>query len=92
MTKLELTTKAPISLKLLLAAVLSWWQKLWWCKLWKWHNWTSKAQQEIIPTDLTIDGFCDYATMYCDRCGHISELSTQFTKEIKAKCKNSELK
>jgi hypothetical protein len=72
--------------------ILSWFKELWFCKLWKYHKWTSKAEQEIMPTDLSIEGYCDYATMYCQRCGHISELSIKFTNRMKATCKNSESK
>ena len=52
--------------------------RLWWCKIWKWHKWTSAVQQGILATPeqlSTIEGFWNYAAMYCDRCGHISELS-----------------
>lgn len=43
------------------------------------HDWTSAAMQGEPPTDEQIangvDGFFDYATMYCRRCGHVSKLS-----------------
>lgn len=43
------------------------------------HDWTSAAMEGLPPTDEQvangIDGFYDYATMYCRRCGHVSELS-----------------
>lgn len=37
------------------------------------HDWTCAAEQGIkaTPEQLKdIDGFWDYATMYCNRCGH----------------------
>ena len=43
------------------------------------HEWTSSAQEGKQPTAKQlhngVDGFWDYATMYCKRCGHVSELS-----------------
>ncbi|MCK5601804.1 hypothetical protein KAR91_08050 [Candidatus Pacearchaeota archaeon] len=43
------------------------------------HDWTSAVQQGIPPTqqqiDAGVDGYYDYATMYCRRCGYVSELS-----------------
>jgi len=43
------------------------------------HQWTSAAQEGIPPTQKQLDdgmeGFLDYATMYCKRCKHVSELS-----------------
>jgi len=52
-------------------------------KIWEWmlchwlgdHNWTCAAEQGIKATQQQVDagvaGFYDYATMYCDRCGHV---------------------
>ena len=71
---------------------MSYLKKIWWCKIWRWHNWTSKVLQNSPPTDLTIDGFCNYASMYCTRCGEVSNLSKQFTNKIKDKCKSLESK
>lgn len=38
------------------------------------HAWTCAAEQGIKPTQKQIDdggdGFFDYATMYCKRCGY----------------------
>lgn len=54
---------------------------VWNCKIWKFHKWTSAAQKGFPPTDEQIKngikGFYDYATMYCERCGHISKLSNR---------------
>jgi len=39
------------------------------------HNWTCKANEGIAPTKQQLssgmDGFKDYARMYCKRCGLI---------------------
>ena len=39
------------------------------------HDWTSKAQQGIKPTEEELSrglaGFDSYATMYCARCGEV---------------------
>ena len=59
--------------------------KLWNCKIMKSHKWTCKAHQGIKPTDMSVEGFCEYATMYCERCGYISELSRRFTDNYKTK-------
>lgn len=61
--------------------------RLWNCRIWKFHDWTSAAQQGIPPTPeqlKSVDGFWDYATMYCKRCGRISNLS----KRVKCNYKN----
>ena len=54
---------------------------VWNCKIWKFHKWTSAAQKGIPPTNEQIkngiEGFYNYATMYCERCGHISKLSNR---------------
>ena len=56
-----------------------WFLKLWFCWIWKDHDWTSACQKGIPPTTEQlkggVEGFYDYAKMYCDRCGHVSELS-----------------
>ena len=43
------------------------------------HDWTCAALQGIKPTQAQLHGgmagFDDYATMYCARCGKVSELS-----------------
>jgi len=67
--------------------------KLWWCKLWRFHDWTSQVYKKEPPPEInTIEDYCKWAEMYCDRCGHVSELSKNFTKEMKERCKNLELK
>ena len=49
------------------------------CKILKNHVWTSKAEQGIKPTPEQInggvDGFWDYAEVYCSKCGETSSLS-----------------
>jgi len=54
-------------------------KKIWMCHLLQSHDWTCAAEQGIPPTEkqLTdgIAGFWSYATMYCGRCGKVSELS-----------------
>jgi hypothetical protein len=39
------------------------------------HDWTCAAGEGIKPTQKQIDdgleGFYDYATMYCKTCGHV---------------------
>lgn len=50
------------------------------CKLWGLHDWTCAAEQGIPPTTeqlKSLDGFYDFAKMYCKRCNHISELSNR---------------
>jgi len=42
------------------------------------HEWTCKAEQGIPPPKLgvrDIRGFYEYAIMYCDKCGKISDIS-----------------
>ena len=44
------------------------------------HDWTCAAAEGVKPTQAQLDaglsGFYDYyATMYCRRCGRVSELS-----------------
>lgn len=52
--------------------------KQWLCG-WTGHRWTSSAMQDKTPTKEQIndgiEGFYDYATMYCERCGHVCDLS-----------------
>jgi len=39
------------------------------------HDWTSNSQKGIKPTKQQIDkgweGFIEYSTMWCDRCGKV---------------------
>ncbi len=53
------------------------------------HDWTSEAIKGNPPTkdqvDKKVDGFWDYARMYCDRCGSISELSIRGERRSKAR-------
>lgn len=54
------------------------------CRVFNDHDWTSACSQGIPPTeeqlqaaaDGSMTGFYDYAKMYCEHCGEISELST----------------
>jgi hypothetical protein len=43
------------------------------------HDWTCAAAEGVKPTPAQLAGgmagFKDYATMYCKRCGRISELN-----------------
>lgn len=43
------------------------------------HKWTCRADKGIQPSQQQIRtgmiGFKEYSTMYCDRCGKISELN-----------------
>lgn len=43
------------------------------------HKWTANVEKKIPPTDKQlrsgIEGFWDYARMYCDRCGKQSRLN-----------------
>ncbi len=54
------------------------------CKVMQCHNWTSAAQEGFPPTqeqvDSGINGFKDYAVMYCKDCGKISKLSHELWK------------
>ena len=56
-----------------------WLAKLWNCWLWHFHDWTCAAAEEIPPTPEQlrgdVEGFFDYAKMYCRLCGKISDLS-----------------
>jgi hypothetical protein len=60
--------------------------RLWWCRLLKWHKWTSAPQKGLKPTAQQLtsaEGFWDYAKMYCERCGHVSELSKKMQCKYK---------
>lgn len=43
------------------------------------HKWTSEAMKGNPPTKFQLDsgykGWQDYAKMYCDRCGKVSDLN-----------------
>ena len=49
------------------------------------HDWTSNAERGIMPThsqlDEGIEGFWKYATMWCDRCGHVYEVPERYKNE-----------
>ena len=57
----------------------AWLVKVWQCYLWKNHDWTCNAMESIpaTPEQLAggLDGFYDYAKMYCKRCKTVSKLS-----------------
>lgn len=60
-------------------SVKSWLKRFWLCGVMQSHDWTCAAEQGIpaTPKQLAdgIAGFWSYATMYCARCGKVSELS-----------------
>ena len=68
--------------------VRSFFYQLWNCRIWKFHKWTCNHEQGIKPTkeqlENGIEGFYDYAKMYCKICGTESNLS----KQIRCKYKN----
>lgn len=68
--------------------VRSFFSRLWNCRIWKFHKWTCNHEQGIPPTkeqlENGIEGFYDYAKMYCKICGTESKLS----KQIRCKYKN----
>lgn len=48
------------------------------------HKWTCKAEKGLSPTDdqiKTVQGFVNYAKMYCDRCGHESKLNNRLNSQ-----------
>ena len=49
----------------------------WWCGI-KGHDWTCAVEEGIKPTKVQLangmDGFMDYATTYCKKCGHVLTL------------------
>lgn len=49
------------------------------CYIMKMHNWTCNAEQGIPPTkeqsEGGMEGFWDYAKMYCKDCGKESDLN-----------------
>lgn len=51
------------------------------CKVFNLHDWTSSALKDIPPNknqlDSGLEGFSDYAKMYCDRCGKESKLNSK---------------
>lgn len=59
----------------------------WKCKVWRYHKWTCASLKGIDITEEQATSKCglwEYAKMYCDRCGHVSALSTDLIE----KCKN----
>lgn len=70
------------------SVVRSFFSWLWNCRIWKFHKWTCNHEQGIKPTkeqlENGIEGFYDYAKMYCKICGTESNLS----KQIRCKYKN----
>ena len=58
--------------------------RLWNCHIWRSHDWTCAAAEGVqaTPEQLAngVDGFYDYAKMYCKRCGNESEIS-RLTRE-----------
>lgn len=49
----------------------------WYCKILKFHTWTSAQQEGVKATkdqlDRGVEGFKEYAKMYCSECGHESK-------------------
>ncbi len=49
------------------------------------HEWTSNVEKGILATPEQLDGgmkgFAEYATMYCNRCGHVSDLSKKMIEK-----------
>lgn len=70
------------------SVVRSFFSRLWNCRIWRFHKWTCNHEQGIKPTkeqlENGIEGFYDYAKMYCKICGNESKLS----KQIRCKYKN----
>lgn len=58
----------------------------------KHHDWTSKAIKNEPLTNIDLESFLNHSTVYCDLCGHVSELSLKFNQKINAACKDLELK
>ena len=52
--------------------------KQWWCGI-KGHDWTCAAKEGIAPTSKQlrngIEGFENYAIMYCKKCKYISKFN-----------------
>jgi len=59
--------------------VKKWFSKFWNCYVWRFHDWTCAAAEGIPPTTKQVsdglEGFWDYARMYCKRCGKGSKLN-----------------
>ena len=50
------------------------------------HDWTCKAEQGILPpkdSPKDLLSFFEYATMYCSKCGKVSEISLKHIEELK---------
>ncbi len=58
-------------------------KKIFCCWMLQSHDWTAQSLKGIPPTDAQIkggiSGFWDYAKMYCDRCGKVSDLNHKET-------------
>ena len=62
--------KQPLSKR-----ISKWFAIFWHCRIWTYHDWTCAAIEGKKPTAeqlKSIEGFFDYAKMYCKRCGHMS--------------------
>lgn len=68
-------------MKYLLLALVMGVKKVCLCYVLPAHDWTSAAMKGIPPTPKQIqdgvDGFWDYAKLYCERCGVESEVSKE---------------
>lgn len=54
-------------------------KRFWYCRVMRSHDWTSAVWQGLDPTEKQLEdgmeGFLDYAKMYCARCGKLSPMN-----------------
>ncbi len=68
--------------------------KIWWCDILGMHHWTSpyeergKPDKEKVEKEGIIKAFLDDTTMYCKRCGHVSDVSKEFRDKMDEKYSN----
>jgi len=76
---MSIKAKITTVLRACVLAVVIYFRRLWSCYLWRFHDWTCAAAEGIpaTPEQLTngIEGFYDYAKMYCKQCGKESQIS-----------------
>ena len=67
-------------------------RKIWTCYVFRFHDWTCASAEGVPATPKQIadgiDGFYDYARMYCKRCGKESELSERARAKHERLAKN----
>jgi len=89
MNRIQMLNKALLPAFWQYSVVRSFFSRLWNCRIWKFHKWTCHHEQGIKPTkeqlENGIEGFYDYAKMYCKICGTESNLS----KQMRCKYKNN---